>query len=113
MQSDFRFFFRNRLARSISLDRRDKRAYIDIMTRDADRHFIRWRLNDPAEESRQRWTRGHFLDTAGATTTLCGLPVPDLPYMEDRDEQIPDGAYYCERCKVVSRARGHGRRTQP
>jgi hypothetical protein len=75
---------------------------------------IRWRLNDPSEENRQRWTAVHILHPGTAATatgafgvlvpstdeiTLCGRTVPANPYMEDRDTQIPDGVETCVRCR--------------
>lgn len=74
---------------------------------------IRWRLNDPAEENTQRWTLVHVLHPGTAATasgqfgvlipsddevTLCGMTVPQHAYMEDRDEQIPQGCMTCFRC---------------
>ena len=75
---------------------------------------IRWRLNDPAEESAQRWTAVHILHpgTAARATgnfgelvpsddeiTLCGRTVPEWAYMTDRDDQIPFGCFTCEPCR--------------
>jgi hypothetical protein len=67
---------------------------------------LRWRLNDPIEENDKRtgarWTRVHkFVD--GDSHTLCGLAIPDHPYMADYDDGTPDGAPVCDRCKTVAR----------
>lgn len=83
--------------------------------------WIRWRLNDPAEENRQRWTRVHLIHPGVSLDvtpdplapgrervqvntkrerTYCGLDVPEFPYMEDRDGDIPSDADECKRCRA-------------
>jgi hypothetical protein len=61
--------------------------------------LIRWRLNDPADEWRQRWTRVHRVSFHAADLTACHIVIPESPYMVDRDEQIPTGAPHCKRCE--------------
>jgi hypothetical protein len=64
-------------------------------------HTIRWRLNDPGDENRQRWTRVHRLSAHAEDLTRCHIIIPEQPYMVDRDEQIPDGALACKRCATA------------
>ncbi len=66
-------------------------------------HHLQWRLNDLAEETRPRWTRVHKIVAIDATTTLCGLAVPEHPYMANYDENTNPGAPVCDRCKAVAR----------
>lgn len=58
---------------------------------------IRWRLNDPAEEQAERWTKVHRTQTG--RKTFCGITIPELPYMADEDEQIPAAVPSCTRCQ--------------
>jgi hypothetical protein len=60
--------------------------------------LVRWRLNDPAEENRQRWTRVHRVSIHAADLTVCHIVIPEHPYMLDADGQIPTGADRCKRC---------------
>jgi hypothetical protein len=60
---------------------------------------IRWRLNDPAEEARQRWTKVHHVSIHADDLTACHIIIPEHPYMVDRDDQIPTGAALCKRCE--------------
>lgn len=63
--------------------------------------LIRWRDADPGESDRSargnNWTRVHVL-AANGTSTICGLVVPNHPYMEDYNADIPAGAPKCQRC---------------
>ena len=70
---------------------------------------IRWRLNDPAEENRERWTRTHITNTS-VTDTLCGLAVP-FAYMQDMNSDIPKEWPFCKRChaKVFAWGESYGR----
>jgi hypothetical protein len=58
---------------------------------------IRWRLNDLAEEERPRWTKTHYVSFHASDLTACHIIIPDA-YMEDRNDQIPDGWPICKRC---------------
>jgi len=62
---------------------------------------IRWRLNDPAEENRQRWTKVHRVSFHAADLTACHILIPEHAYMVDRNEWIPDDAPECQRCKAA------------
>lgn len=66
------------------------------------REFIRWRLNGLAEENRQRWTKVHVVSIQDGTLTACHMRIPEHPYMEDRDDQIPAGLDICKRCQSPS-----------
>ena len=56
---------------------------------------IRWRLNDPAIEWRQRWTRVHVVDATNDARTLCGVTLPDA---YDTDYAPAAGLDKCKRC---------------
>ncbi len=62
-------------------------------------NIIRWRLNDPSEENRQRWTKVHRVSLHSGDLTACHRVIPDHPYMMDRDEWVPDGAPRCRACE--------------
>ena len=66
-------------------------------------HHIIWRLNEPTEEARPRWTRVHKINELTSSTTLCGITVPDHPYDSAFDEHTPKGRAVCDRCKVSAR----------
>lgn len=59
---------------------------------------LRWRLNDPAEENRERWTRVHRAIGDMSPKALCGVAIPEHPYMADYNADIPDGAPDCRSC---------------
>lgn len=59
---------------------------------------IRWRLNDPAAENAQRWTKVHLFSRHGDDLTKCHLRIPEFAYMVDIDDQIPSDATACKRC---------------
>jgi hypothetical protein len=61
---------------------------------------IQWRLNDPAAEDRERWTRSHVTETG--RKTRCGLSIPEVAYMTNEDDQIGAGVLKCLRCGLVS-----------
>lgn len=61
---------------------------------------IRWRLNDPAEDNRVRWTKVHHVSVHNADLTVCHRIIPQA-YMTDYDEQIPADAPVCTRCKEL------------
>jgi hypothetical protein len=63
----------------------------------------RWRLNDPGEENRVRWTKVHYLATP--YRALCGVMVAEWPYDRDANEQIPDDADVCRRCAKAQSGR--------
>lgn len=60
--------------------------------------IVRWRLNDPAEENRQRWTKVHTVSLHAEDLTACHIIIPEHPYMADWNEHVPDGAERCKRC---------------
>jgi hypothetical protein len=63
---------------------------------------IRWRLNDPSEGP-YRWSKVHIVGrTDGETYTVCGLIVPDQPYMADYAE-LTDRPDTCKTCLRLSR----------
>lgn len=71
---------------------------------------IRWRDKDPAEQGdswrpgRDNWTRVHVSRDShhdSDATTVCGLKIPDSPYMSEMDGEIPSGAARCKRCERV------------
>lgn len=57
--------------------------------------LVRWRLNEPTEENRERWTRVHVAEDG---KTFCGVDVPEWPYMLDEDRHVPGGAARCRKC---------------
>lgn len=67
--------------------------------------IIRWRAVDPGEAAdgsgSTAWTRVH-VSRAGRhdskAKTLCGLAIPDMPYMDDMDTNVPTGAPRCKTC---------------
>lgn len=66
----------------------------------------RWRSDDLAESSRawrpmSDWTKVHVTNTA-TTKTLCGLHVPEYPYLQDINDQIPTDAPMCKRCERMA-----------
>lgn len=58
---------------------------------------IRWRLNDIGESWYSNWTIAH-IRRVGADRGLCGVGIPEWPYMADVDDQIPEGTQVCKRC---------------
>lgn len=60
---------------------------------------IRWRLNDPAEENRQRWTKVHRVSVHASDLTACHIIIPENAYDVAYDEWIPDDAIECKRCR--------------
>lgn len=69
--------------------------------------WTRWRADDPANSCRWRvgacdWTKSHLTNTS-ATKTLCGLVVPDYPYLQDVDDQIPKDWPVCKRCEHLAK----------
>lgn len=70
---------------------------------------IRWRNCDPAEHQNYigatAWTRVHVLQNLPADATrftLCGIEVPDYPYLEDIDLQIPSDVPRCKSCRKAA-----------
>lgn len=68
--------------------------------------IIRWRAVDPGEafsgEGSTAWTRVHTSRDGkydSDARTLCGLKIPDTPYMTDMDDQVPSGAPRCKTCE--------------
>jgi len=59
---------------------------------------IRWRLNDPAVEWRQRWTRVHVVSRHASDLTACHRLIPEHAYVEERNADIPGDAPRCRRC---------------
>lgn len=57
---------------------------------------IQWRLNDPAAEAAERWTRSHVTNTG--KKTRCGIVIPEFAYMTNEDDQIGSGVECCARC---------------
>lgn len=62
--------------------------------------FVRWRLNDPGEEERPRWTKTHVVSFHAGDLTACHIIIPEHPYMMDWDDQPPmgDPSLVCKRC---------------
>lgn len=65
--------------------------------------WTRWRADDPAESCRWRvgacdWTKTHATNTA-TTKTLCGLHVPQYPYRQDINDDIPKDWPVCKVCQ--------------
>ena len=62
---------------------------------------LSWRPNDPAEELRERWTKVHVVrredQHCSDARALCGLLIPDFPYMADFGADIPDAAPICRK----------------
>lgn len=52
---------------------------------------IRWRLNDPAEENRERWSKVHCASAShrhdSNVKAFCGVKVPDYPYDSEYDRE--------------------------
>lgn len=48
------------------------------------------------------WTKVHITNTA-TTETLCGLHVPEMPYLQDINDDIPEAAPVCKRCAKLER----------
>lgn len=69
---------------------------------------VRWRAVDPGEArdgaGSTEYTRVHYVVIEQAT--ICGLVVPESPYVMDRGAWIPEAAPRCKRC--VRRAQGAG-----
>ncbi len=63
---------------------------------------LRWRLNDPSEENRQRWTKVHLVSFHANDLTACHMLIPEHPYMVDYDDQIPADADRCKRCATAN-----------
>lgn len=61
---------------------------------------VRWRLNDPAEENKQRWTKTHKVSFHASDLTACHQLIPEYPYMMDTDDQIPQDWPVCKRCQT-------------
>lgn len=59
---------------------------------------IQWRLNEPTEEARPRWTKVHRVSVHAADLTVCHIKIPDQPYDTNRNEWIPAAAPTCKRC---------------
>lgn len=66
------------------------------------RTLISWRLNDPADEWRQRWTKVHLVSVHAEDLTACHLEIPRYPYDVARDEWIPTARPRCKRCLAAS-----------
>lgn len=64
--------------------------------------MIRWRLNDPAKENRQRWTKAHRVSFHASDLTACHQRIPEHPYMMDTDDQIPADWPACQRCQAAN-----------
>lgn len=62
------------------------------------RNYIQWRLNDPTEENRQRWTKVHTVSLHYDDLTACHIKIPEFPYDARRDEWISEAAPRCKRC---------------
>ena len=65
-------------------------------------HTIRWRLNDPAQEWRQRWTKVHRVSFHANDLTVCHILIPEFPYDSEHDGQIPVDAIKCKRCLTAN-----------
>lgn len=64
---------------------------------------IRWRLHDPPDEhGSPRWTRVHHTIGRLSPRTLCGRQIPEDAYETDTDEQIPESAPTCRRCRYLN-----------
>ena len=61
--------------------------------------LVRWRLNDPADEPRQRWTKVHKVSMHAADLTVCHQLIPDFPYMRDDTIHVPSDAPRCKNCE--------------
>jgi len=61
--------------------------------------LIRWRLNDPGVEWRQRWTKVHRVSLHAEDLTACHRVIPDMAYMTDRNEEVPSDAPRCRACE--------------
>jgi hypothetical protein len=70
------------------------------------RTLVRWRLNDPGEENRVRWSKVHTVSLHADDLTACHILIPEHPYMEDRDDQIPSDAERCKRCQTPDHREG-------
>lgn len=71
--------------------------------------IIRWRSVDPAEamggNGSTLWTRVHVSRDGrhdSDAKTLCGLKIPNMPYMEDMDEHVPSSAPRCKHCAKLA-----------
>jgi hypothetical protein len=62
---------------------------------------IRWRLNEPTEEPRVRWTRVHRVSFHNGDLTRCHMKIPEHPYDAAYNEWIPDDAPRCKRCASI------------
>lgn len=60
---------------------------------------VQWRLNDPGEESAQRWTKVHRVSLQADDLTMCHMRIPEHPYMMDFDEDVDPDAPVCKRCQ--------------
>lgn len=67
--------------------------------------ILRWRAVDPAEafngQGSTQWTRVHVAregEHDDAARTLCGIGVPDRPYMADVNNNVPESAPRCKTC---------------
>jgi hypothetical protein len=69
--------------------------------------WTRWRAQEPSEPV-SAWTKTHISNTSH-TMTLCGLPIPEYPYMSDTGSaQVPEGWPRCKRCMAKVYAWGDG-----
>jgi hypothetical protein len=62
---------------------------------------IRWRLNDPAVEWRQRWTKVHRVSFHNDDLTRCHIKIPEHPYDQERGTSLPEALPRCKRCTTV------------